>query len=569
MTDPFHGLLQRQLTRHFGEVVPAEDPWRAFLAAVDKTYRTSDTDRAMLERSLEQSSQDLSQANSEMRAIFEAFPDLFFRLAADGTILECKVGRVADFYLGSDELRDKRIQDLPPDHVGDVFRDAIDRVRDTQGMVSVEYSVTLDQQDRFYEARFLPLFADQIFVIVRNVTDRKRAEDALAEQAIRDPLTNLYNRRYFNHRLEEEIARAERHQRSFAVLLCDLDHFKAINDTRGHQVGDEVLKAAATCIQDATRGTDLVFRWGGDEIVVVLANDTRDGIVIATNRIRNGMRKIQAAMHVELDLSIGVAIYPEHGRRLDDLMRLADRALYLAKKGGEKVHFGEPAYEVDADSLQIVFQPIVDVRSERIIGYEALGRDPQGKLGIQEVFRRYEAVGHLNELKRICFRSQLEAARAAGFDRVFLNVDFDVLSQLEGIAKPPNLQVVLEISELEALDDVERHLSTTRIWREKGFQLAIDDFGAGFISLPFIAQAMPDYIKVDRSTILQAVGSETFRKFLKDLVRALHNYATQGIVAEGIETDEELEVSRTLGIDFAQGYRFGRPEPLAALRRPV
>jgi EAL domain-containing protein (putative c-di-GMP-specific phosphodiesterase class I) len=87
--------------------------------------------------------------------------------------------------------------------------------------------------------------------------------------------------------------------------------------------------------------------------------------------------------------------------------------------------------------------------------------------------------------------------------------------------------------------------------------------------LPFIAQAMPDYIKVDRSTILQAVGSETFRRFLKDLVRALHNYATEGIVAEGIETDEEFEVSRTLGIDFAQGYRFGRPELLAALRRPA
>ncbi|MCI0528759.1 MAG: diguanylate cyclase, partial [Nitrospira sp.] len=125
--------------------------------------------------------------------------------------------------------------------------------------------------------------------IMRYAIERKRAEEALAEQAIRDSLTNLYNRRYFNYRIEEEIALADRNKYSLAVLLCDLDKFKIINDTQGHHIGDEVLKAVAWSIQESTRGTDLVFRWGGDEIVVVLSEATRDGILGVAERIREGV----------------------------------------------------------------------------------------------------------------------------------------------------------------------------------------------------------------------------------------------------------------------------------------
>jgi EAL domain-containing protein (putative c-di-GMP-specific phosphodiesterase class I) len=124
------------------------------------------------------------------------------------------------------------------------------------------------------------------------------------------------------------------------------------------------------------------------------------------------------------------------------------------------------------------------------------------------------------------------------------------------------MEVILEISEVEALHDVENHLTVVRKWREQGFKFAIDDFGAGFISLPFIARAMPDYIKLDRSTILQAVSSEKFRKFSKDLVKALGNYTTDGIIAEGIETKKELQVVQELGISMAQGFLLGRPQEL-------
>ncbi|MGH7273081.1 MAG: diguanylate cyclase domain-containing protein, partial [Nitrospiria bacterium] len=351
-----------------------------------------------------------------------------------------------------------------------------------------------------------------------------------------------------NHRILEEIARADRNQHTLAILLCDLDHFKAINDTGGHQVGDEVLKAVAQEIQQSTRGTDLVFRWGGDEIVVVLSDTTREGILIAGERLRRGVRTVSEQAHVDLDLSIGVALYPDHGRDIDELIRLADRALYIAKKGGDKIHIGEEEYQLDEHSIKVVFQPVVDIQSDEILGYEALSRDAQGKLSILDFFGRYQVIGQLNELKRICFRSQLKVAGELGLKRVFINVDFNVLNQLELPTKPSGMEVILEISEVEALHDIENHLKMARKWRAQGYKFAIDDFGAGFISLPFIAQLIPDYIKLDRSTILQAVSSEDFRRFLKDLVLALHNYVREGIITEGIETSKELQVVREIGI---------------------
>jgi diguanylate cyclase (GGDEF)-like protein len=295
--------------------------------------------------------------------------------------------------------------------------------------------------------------------------ERKRAEEALAEQAIRDPLTNLYNRRYFNRRIEEEIARANRNRQPLAILLCDLDHFKTINDTRGHQVGDEVLKEAAKCIQESTRGTDLVFRWGGDEIVVVLADATRDGVLIVAERIRRGVQTISQQTHLKLDLSIGMALYPEHGGSVDELIRIADQALYIAKKGGDKVKIGIEEYYLDERSIKVVFQPVVSTRpvgnsrTHHAIGYEALSRDPEEKLSILDLFKKYRAIGKLNELKCICFTTQLKAAQKIGLKRVFINVDFNVLNQVELIPKPEGMEVILEISELEAIHDVETVVS--------------------------------------------------------------------------------------------------------------
>jgi len=388
----------------------------------------------------------------------------------------------------------------------------------------------------------------------------------LQEQAFRDPLTDLYNRQYFNHRIGEEITRANRNKSNLGLLLCDLDNFKKVNDTLGHQAGDDVLREAARAFKDSTRGTDLVFRWGGDEIVVILANATREGILITSERIRRGIRKIGNKIKLDLDISIGVALYPEHGTNEDELICLADRALYIAKKGGDKIHIGEEEYELNEDAVDVVFQPIVNTKTNEILGHEALGRDPRGKQSIQEIFKKYHAIGKLRELKCICLLKQLKLAEEAGLKRVFVNVEFDMLNHLGAIPKPPGIEVILEISETEALYDVEYNLEIARKWRALGYKFAIDDFGAGFISLPFIAQFSPDHIKIDRSTMLQSVHSEKFRHFLKDLLVAIRNYTREEIIAEGVENEKELKAVKEMDISMVQGYLLGKPVNLGKKR---
>ncbi len=176
-----HSLLKRQLKKYFGASKSIPPEWKGFIEAVDAAYGESDTDRAMLERSLELSSQELLRTNSEMRAIFQAIPDLLFRFDAGGKILDCKTGGTVDLYLPPEELLGKRIQDVPPEDVGKKFFEAVRRVQETKSLVSFEYSLALHGRESFYEARLLPVLEDQIIAIVRNITSRRQAEEALKE----------------------------------------------------------------------------------------------------------------------------------------------------------------------------------------------------------------------------------------------------------------------------------------------------------------------------------------------------------------------------------------------------
>ncbi|MEO5657474.1 MAG: diguanylate cyclase [Nitrospiria bacterium] len=735
-----HTLLARQIKRWFGGSPPAADGVADFLGAVDEAYRQFDADRAMLERSLELSSQELLHAHSEMRAVFarlinssvdgilafdpqcrytvwnpgmeritgvrnvevlgkcafDLFPalketgdDRFLHEALAGRTVIAKdrpyvspafgQGFVEGHYsplfdehgaiigglaiirditerkrteallrkrveqqriakeIGEVCLKELRLSDMMDHasrliaevlkadlseiltlHENDAFvlaagfgwkRDLIGQAivpagSDSQAGYTLLVGCPVMVEDFGAETRFSPSpflrehaalsgltvpmvsqsrtigvlgvysvnrqafsldeveFLQSVSNLIAVAIERRRAEETLEQYVIHDSLTGLYNRRYFHGRLDEEVARSGRNQRPLAILLCDLDRFKAINEAVGHAIGDEMLKAIATSIQGAVRETDLVFRWGGDEFVVVLPDAQREAVIITADRIRRGIRSLSEQFHTELDLSVGVVLYPEHGAAPEDLMRVADHALYIAKKGGDKTHIGEEEYRLDERSIKVLFQPIFDVRTGTIIGYEALSRDPQGKLSILELFKRYQAIGHLRELKRLCFDLQLKAAQELELERVFINVDFDVLAHLEAVPKPPNVEVILEISEVEALHDVAAHLIVAGKWRARGFQFAMDDFGAGFVSLPFIGQLIPNYIKLDRSAVLQAVSSDSFRSFSKDLVRALGNYASAGIIAEGVETEKELQVVREMGIHLVQGYLLGKPQEL-------
>jgi diguanylate cyclase (GGDEF)-like protein len=390
-------------------------------------------------------------------------------------------------------------------------------------------------------------------------------------QAMRDSLTGLLNRQSFSEQARQQMARTDREEGLLGLVMCDLDDFKKINDTRGHPVGDEVLCRVAQAVLSATRGSDLVFRWGGDEIMALLAPTARAGALAAAQRIRSEVAALEADFGFKIDMSIGVALYPEHGRDIDELIKLADKALYIAKRGGDKIHVGDEELPLDEQAVRLVFQPVVDSRSGELLGHEVLSRDPSGSRGIGELFRRYEAVGQLADLKRLIFQHQVAEASRLGLRRVFVNVDFDLLRSLEPFDPPQGLDVVLDISEAEAGLGIARYVDVIDAWRERGYRFAIDDFGAGFISLQFVAQLFPSFIKMDRSALIEAKGSERYSAFLRDMLGAMRNYSEEGIIAEGVETDEELAIVRSLGVDQVQGHLIGRPMELEGpgLERPA
>lgn len=179
--EKMHSLLKRQLKRFFGDSFVVPEKWSEFIKAINEAYYEFDTDRNMLERSLELSSQELLQTNSELRGIFEAMPDLFYRLDYDGTILDCKAGNTSDLYIAQEKILRSRIQEIPIKQVGEIFKSAIEQIQKTKSMVSIEYSYDLNGQENFYEARLLPVLGNQIIAIIRNVTERKLAEMALFE----------------------------------------------------------------------------------------------------------------------------------------------------------------------------------------------------------------------------------------------------------------------------------------------------------------------------------------------------------------------------------------------------
>jgi len=505
-------------------------------------------------------------------SIATASTDGLIVMGADGTIIAVNLAAEKIFDRRKEELLGQDVQILMPERyhqrhrrslsrcVRSGFSDQFGRRRVYEGVRSdgAEFPMEISISGVQIEGRWI------FFAFIRDISEQRRIEEALAQRSLVDSLTGLFNRGYFDSRMDEQIAWANRKRQPLALIFCDLDHFKEVNERMGHAFGDTVLRLIGQTIRETVRRNDLAFRWGGDEIALILPETNRKEALTVSTRIRSALRaSVAQETGVDLDISIGIALCPAHGLQIRELTQVADRALYIAKKGGDKVHIGEEDYPLDDSAVLVVFQPVVDLRSNEVMGFEALSRDPKGNLSIMELFRRYEMVGRAQELKRLCFKLQLRMAQRLGLRRLFVNVNFDMLAELGALPMPPNLEVVLEISERDNLSDVQTALSVALPWRKAGYQFAIDDFGAGFVSLPFMAQFIPNYIKLDRSTVSLAAQSREFSRFLQQLLSSMTDYVSKGLIAEGIETQKEREVVSEIGIHLGQGFLLGRPGSLA------
>ncbi|MEW6540039.1 MAG: diguanylate cyclase [Bacillota bacterium] len=294
----------------------------------------------------------LLQKSAELEAVFKALPDLYFRFDAEGTLLDYQTGTQSSLFVpgastegGSDSLLGQNVQDVLPPAIGRRSRAAIRHVLRTKSVVSVEYSFLSNGRQQFFEGRYLPLSEDQVIAVIRDITERKQAEERLRHLSIHDSLTGLYNRSYFNEELHR-IARSR--YKSVGLILCDVDGLKLVNDTLGHAAGDRLLRAAAEVLRGSFRGNDVLSRIGGDEFAVLLPNVTETIVQKACRKIASAIDlRNESHSEVPLSLSVGFAVSNAPPFDMNDLFRRADNEMYR-----EKLHRGQSARSAIMQTLK-------------------------------------------------------------------------------------------------------------------------------------------------------------------------------------------------------------------------
>jgi diguanylate cyclase (GGDEF)-like protein/PAS domain S-box-containing protein len=437
-----------------------------------------------------------------------------------------------------------------------------------------------------------------IINVVEDVTERRRADEKIAHLAHYDALTDLPNRVLFRERIERELTRAAQ-GKPFALLYIDIDEFKAINDSLGHHVGDEMLKTVARRIRACVKDSDLVARLGGDEFAVIMtdvgnATEVEAFVTPLYEAIRSPCQCL--GHHLLTNASIGIALAPRDGTELDQLIKNADLAMYAAKSGGRRTYrFFEPAMGASANArltmeqdlrqaladgeFEIYYQPLVDLGNDEVCGCEALlrWRHPErGMISPAEFIPVAENAGLIDELGDWVLRTACAEA-ALWPDHVHIAVNVSPIQlQCQTLAikvasalaitglKPDRLE--LEITEAVLIRDDEAALAILHQLRGIGVRIALDDFGTGYSSLSYLKRFPFDKIKIDRcfvSDIDAAGGSSSIVQAVVNIAGAL-NMTT---VAEGVETETQQALLRELGCTQMQGYLFSPPRPAAEVKR--
>jgi diguanylate cyclase (GGDEF)-like protein len=431
-----------------------------------------------------------------------------------------------------------------------------------------------------------------------DITERRHAEERIAHLAHYDALTDLPNRVLFREQLERELKKIVRGGQ-FAVLYIDIDEFKSINDSLGHPVGDELLKAVAARLRNSVRETDFVARLGGDEFAVVQTDieHTADVTDLVT-RIYRAIREPYKCLghQVTTDASIGIALAPGDGTDLDQLLKNADLAMYGAKADGRRTYrFFEAGMdlrvtarrtlEVDLrkaivdGGFEVYYQPLVDLQSNEVIGCEALlrWRHPhRGMISPAEFIPLAEETGLINQLGEwVLTTACAEAASWPEHIKIAVNVSpvqfkthtlaLKVAGALALSGLAPN-RLELEITEAVLIRDDESALAMLHQLRAIGVRIALDDFGTGYSSLSYLQRFPFDKIKIDRSfvnDIAEPGGSSYIVQAVVNIAAARHMTTT----AEGVETKQQQELLRALGCAEMQGFLFSPPKPAAEIKR--
>ncbi len=435
--------------------------------------------------------------------------------------------------------------------------------------------------------------------IAHDITLIKQTRERLSWLSYYDDLTGLANRRLFTDRAEQMIMLSNRNQESIALLFLDIDRFKMVNDSLGHAAGDEALKETASRLQAQLRDSDVAARMGGDEFTLVLPDTDADAAEIVTKKLikhlltpydLNGQQFI-------LGSSIGIAIYPQDGKDFDTLLQQADNAMYQAKKQKTGYAFcssdqqqtnsrrvlleqtlrnalAQNCYDPTFE-LKIVFQSKHDVLDNKLVGYEALMRWHHPELGMispLEFIPLAEETGLIVELSRwvitrVCKQTVLWKETGFEFGKIAINIsaveliNFELANNIIALINAVGAKqewIEIEITESALMKTPDVAIKVMQQLVNSGVLIAIDDFGTGYSSLSYLKNLPASYIKIDQSFIRNLLKSPEDQAVVHAVVAMSHALGKK-VIAEGVETEEQLQFLAENGCDIAQGYFFSRP----------
>ncbi len=440
-------------------------------------------------------------------------------------------------------------------------------------------------------SRYVAVFSD--------ITHRKIAEETIWRQANFDSLTELPNRNMFHHTLQEKITNASRTNASLALLLIDLDEFKQVNDTLGHDMGDQLLQLASKRIVSSVRKTDFVSRLGGDEFTIIL-NDYQ-----STNNVEIITQKIISRLSEPYELedevvhgsaSIGITYFPQHAESIKALIKNADQAMYAAKNQGRnqyacfKQELQDHAQKhlrlsqdlraaLTKDQFQVYFQPAMDLRTNQISKAEALIRWHHPENGLVpplEFIPIAEAIGVINEVGNWVYHESFEWKQR--WNEMF-DIDLQISVNMspaqfkvsndefakEWLSLPNNgnqkkQNIIIEITEGLLLNSDPEVLNKFLRLHDAGLEVAIDDFGTGYSSLSYLKKFDIDYLKIDQSFVRNLENDDNDLALSEAIIVMAHKLGIK-VIAEGVETKAQEAILTEAGCDFAQGYLYSKPVP--------
>ena len=552
-----------------------------------------------------------AEADSRFGYLVELSRDAFVELDGDSTVT-CWNPEAARLFgwSGSEVLGRRAVDFLVPARFADVFLQQLRAAAATPGVVSASRGRQLRLVHR--DGHELDV-AGCVYAVgdgaalrvggfLRDLAEERAAEEALAHAYLHDSLTGLPNRTLFTYRLAYALAEGQGAAGRVAVLVLDLDRFKAINDALGHEVGDELLVAVAGRLVASDGVAEVIARLGGDEFLILFAGDDAEGQAVAY-----AARALQALAapfavgdsEVFVTASIGIACTSAGVTEATSLLSNADAAMYQAKRhgGGTTEVFGEAMRvrlldrmttehslhrALERCELRLFYQPVVDIAGEQPIAVEALLRwdhPEQGLVGPNRFIPVAEESGLIIPigawvLQEACQQLKSWQTRAGAPSRsVEVNLSArqidhpDIVGTVEQILADSGLDpshLTLEITESALMNDAAAALQVLRALKDLGVTLAIDDFGTGYSSLSYLQRFPLDILKVDKTFVdelgVDADGSE----IVSAVIKLAHTLGLQ-VIAEGVETEAQLAELQRLGCDFAQGYLFSRPVPATEL----